>query len=204
MYLRAYLIKVLFLSSLSYHHIILFCRPGLSRQYEISKLLLWLNACLGIISYYQATLMLTRKISETTSLTYYYYLFYCKFWCINWWYDDRQRHDIQLRELVNLPNFLPFSIPLLDIEFLMPLLGFCISFDLLTLFLFCELVFLLFYFYFYRPISLFNFYVITLFFFWTVFLLNPSPLLDCTASWVFIDYYSMGYHQLLSTHFNQL
>ena len=87
MYLQVYLIKVLFLSSLSYHHIILFCRPELPGQYKISKLFLWLNICLGIISYYHTTLMLTRKISKTTSLTYYY-LFYFEFWCINWRYEN--------------------------------------------------------------------------------------------------------------------
>ena len=109
MYLQVYLIKVLFLSSLSYHHIILFCRPELPGQYEISKLFLWLNICLGIISYYHTTLMLTRKISKTTSLTYYY-LFYFEFWCINWRYEDRQRHDVQL---VNLDLF-HYSVSMLS------------------------------------------------------------------------------------------
>ena len=137
MYLRVYLIKVLFLSSLSYHHIILFCRPGLPGQYEISKLLLWLNICLGIIYYYHTTLTLTRKISKTICLTYYHF-FYFEYWYINWRspYEDRQRHDVQL---VNLSNFLLFSTLLFDREFLMPLLVFYISFDLLSLFLFCEL-----------------------------------------------------------------
>ena len=156
---------------------------------------------MGIISYYHTTLMLTRKISKATSLIYYYYLFYCKFWCINWRYNDRQRHDVQLRELINLPNFLPFSIPLLDIEFLMPLLGFCISFDLLTLFFFCELVFLLFYFYFYRPISLFNFYVITRFFF-----LNSFSFESVTAFRLhrIVGFYRLSFHGLSSTPVNPL
>ena len=117
----------------------------------------------------------------------YYYLLYFEFWCINWRYEDRERHDVQLADLQT--NFVLFSIPFFDIEFLVSFPGFYIPFYLLSLFLFCELVFLLLYFYRCWPISLFSFYVIIFWgvFLWTVFLLNLSLALDCTASWVIID-----------------
>ena len=200
--LQICLIKALFLPPLSYHQIILFCRPGMPAQYKISKLLLWLNICLGIISCYHTTLMLTRKINKTTSLTYYYFII--GYEDSHWRYEDRQRHDV---ELVKLSNFLLYSIPLFDIEFLMPLPGFYISFDLLSLFLFCELVFLLFYSYCYWP---FHYSASMLSSFYFIFFVNSFSLESVTG---FRQrhivgyhglYHSMVYHPLLSTHFNQL
>lgn len=139
-------------------------------------------------------------MSKTMSLTYY--LFHFEFWCINWRYEDCQRHNVQL---LKLSNFLLFSIPLFDIEFLMPLLGFCISFDLLTLFLFCELVFLLFYFYCYQPISLFSSYVIILLFFVNSFSLESTTVFRLHHIMSYYKlYHSTAYHQLLSTDFDQL
>ena len=173
MYLRVYLIKVLLLSSIIttfYHHMILFCRPGLPRQEEFSKLLLWLNICLGITLYYHITLMLTRKISKTMSLNYYYLL---------WWLPEAPCATCSF------------------VFYFLPLLRFYISLDLLSLLLFSELVLLLFYFYRYRPISLFKFYVIILLLFlWTIFLLNPSQFLHCIASWFILDCIKISHHQL--------
>lgn len=172
--------------------------PG---QYKISKLLLWFNICLGIISCYHTTLMLTRKINKTTSLTYYYFII--GYEDSHWRYEDRQRHDVRL---VNLSNFLLYSTPLFDIEFLMPLPGFNISFDLLSLFLFCELVFLLFYSYCYLPFH----YSVSILSSFYIFFVNSFSLESVTG---FRQhrivgyhglYHSMAYHPLLSTHFNQL
>ena len=138
------------------------------------------------------------------SLTYY--LFHFEFWCINWRYEDCQRHNVQL---LKLSNFLLFSIPLFDIEFLMPLLGFYISFHLLSHFRFCELAFFLFYFYCCWHISLFSFYVIILLLFFvnSFSLESVNRLYHSMAYHQLLSthfYHSMAYHQLLSTHFNQL
>ena len=91
--------------------------------------------------------------------------------------------------MCNLYNFLLFSITLFDIEFLMSLLGFHFSFDLLSFFLFCELVFLLLYFYCHQPISLFSFYVIILSFFVNSFSLETASwlIINCIISWLIID-----------------
>ena len=86
----------------------------------------------------------------------------------------------------------------------MLLLSFYISFDLLSPFLFCELVFLLFYFYCHQPISLFSFYVNILLFFVNSFSLESTTVFRLHH---IVNYYrlyhSMAYHQILPTDFNQ-
>ena len=87
--------------------------------------------------------------------------------------------------MYNLYNFLLFSITLFDIEFLMSLLGFHSIFRLFfssVSWYSCYSIFTVINLFLY-PVSMLS----SFHFLWTVFLLNPSLFLDCTASRLIIN-----------------